>query len=239
MQLLSNAILLLLLAAFAHCTPPPSFGKPNRSTNGTKTKSNPQNSAGVLPSLAKVATGVLAVSAMALPGADCASRQFGHGKQAETAMNSVDTVDLPLAQPASAPTQSFSPNDFKTPPGKQEMRRRMTKNNKPINAVQHRGDGGGSGGSNKISPPSQQEIRRRIIMNKQITAVEHIASGHGGGGGGHGGGGGGGSHGSGSAGGHEGGVGYNPSVGARGSNTAPCKSNNCKSNDQGSWDCCC
>ncbi|KAL3122613.1 hypothetical protein niasHT_003969 [Heterodera trifolii] len=149
MQLASNAIILLLslLAAFSHCAPK-NHGKTNPSINERKAKNNPPTSSWVLPSLAKVATGALALTA-GLPCANCASRPFGYGNQADTAVNFVDAANPPVVYQAPAPTQSFSPDDdYKTPPGKQKMRRRMTKNNKSINAVEHfgRGGGGGSGG---------------------------------------------------------------------------------------------
>ncbi|KAL3122612.1 hypothetical protein niasHT_003968 [Heterodera trifolii] len=149
MQLTSNAILLLLslLATFAHCTPPPSLGKPNPSTNGRKAKNNPPTSAGVISSVAKVVTGVLALNAAGLPGADCAPRPFGYDKPAETAENSITAAGPILAQPTSAPTQSFSPDDFKSPPPQQEMRRRMMNKQKQINAVAHFAHGGGGGHS--------------------------------------------------------------------------------------------
>ncbi|KAL3068274.1 hypothetical protein niasHS_016242 [Heterodera schachtii] len=148
MQLVSKAILLLvlsLLVDFSHCSPL-NHGETNDSTNGRKTKNNPSTPAGVLSSVTKGVTCALAVTAAGIPGADCAPRQFGYGKQAETALNSFDAAsDLPLAQPAPPPAQSFSPHGYTSPPGQQEMRRRITMN-KPINAVQHRGGGGGHGG---------------------------------------------------------------------------------------------
>ncbi|KAL3068282.1 hypothetical protein niasHS_016250 [Heterodera schachtii] len=145
MQLASNAILLLLslLAVFSHCAAQNHGEESNPSVNGRKTKNNPQNSPGFVSSLAKAVTGVLALTAAGLPGADCAPRPLGYGKPAETAVNSVTAVDLSLAQPASVPTQSFS-TDSKTPPLQPQMRRRMM--NKQINAVEHIGAGGGGHG---------------------------------------------------------------------------------------------
>ncbi|KAL3068263.1 hypothetical protein niasHS_016231 [Heterodera schachtii] len=104
MQLASNAILLLvsLLAGFSYCAPP-------KQAKTNPSKKNPTTLGGVVSSLAKVATGVLALTAAGLPGANCAPRPIGYGKQAETAENFVSAANPPLAYPASAPTQSILP----------------------------------------------------------------------------------------------------------------------------------